>query len=270
MKVKYHIDRMKNPVERERAEQNVQRMAAFASALVCRRIQLLEYFGEKQTTHCGNCDVCKGDVVRTEATVDAQKILSAIARTGERFGVVHIIDVVTGADTEKIRRHHHNTLPTWGVGRDRNKTWWRAVVDELLAQKYLSRDEDRYNALTATARGRELLKGGEAFYLARVEEKKTAETRRSGSASGIKARTPAGSVDGFDERLYPVLRDLRNKVAAKKGVPAYIIFPDKTLREMSLLKPRTLEEMREVSGVGEKKLALYGKMFLELIKSVDD
>ena len=254
-KVRYHIGQMKDPGEKSRAERNLQRMTTLASVNVCRRKQLLEYFDENHPGSCGNCDVCLGEVRVTDATEDARKLLSAVARTGERFGAAHVVDVVRGADTDKIRKFRHQLLPTYGVGNDKDKRWWRSLADELVAQKYLDRDGERFNALVITDSGRNLLFGKESFKA----------TERKQPAKRVDVDT--GGVDWFESKeLLKNLRSLRKRIAAERGVPPYVVFSDKTLREMAARRPVTPDEMITVTGVGETKLERYGPQFIEEIR----
>ncbi len=257
-KIRYHIQRMDDPAERARAERNLQSMITFATANACRRKQLLGYFDEAHGGSCGNCDVCLGEIRVTDATEDARKLLSAVARTGQRFGAAHVIDVLRGADTEKIRSFRHNLLPTYGIGNDRDKRWWRKLTDDLIAQEHLKRETERFNTLSLTEKGRGLLFGRSTFEAAVYETKKAAEPV-----------SPA--TDLFrDKPLVNRLKELRKRIASDRGVPPYIVFSDKTLREIAARKPETLSQMRLISGVGEYKLKHFGSLFLEEIRKYGD
>ena len=255
MKIKYHIDRMDNAGERGRAERNLEQIITLASVHICRRKQLLDYFGEDYGDTCGNCDVCRGEAESEDATEDAQKILSAVVRTGERFGVAHVIDVVRGADTEKIRNFSHQRLPTWGVGKEKSKISWRRLADELLAQKCLRRDSDRYNALVLTPVGKDVLYGKKQF-----------TAMRYGDPSRADLPIPELSANQHGSAaLFQSLRATRKKIAKKRGVPPYVVFSDKTLREMAAVLPDSLPAMLRITGVGERKLDQYGETFLNII-----
>ena len=254
-KIRYHIDRMKKKGERERAERNLQRIVTLCSTNICRRHFILDYFGEEHPDSCGNCDVCLGEISVADASEDARKVLSAIMRTGERFGAAHVVDVVCGADTAKIRKFGHENLPTWGVGKDRGKSWWRNIIDELLAQECLIRDEERYNALRMTMKGKDVLFGRRSFEAARRSE--PVEPIEPELKRELRER---------DSALFEKLRDLRKGIARQRGVPPYVVFSDKTLKEMARLRPDALPSMLRVSGVGEKKLEAYGETFLKTIR----
>ena len=258
MKIQYHIDNMQDNKEKEKAVANLRRMSSFASVNVCRRKQILEYFDEPTAERCGFCDICTDKVEKVNASVDAQKVMSAVIRTGERFGIMHVIDVVSGADTEKIRKFNHNELKTWGTGSDKSKKWWRGIVDDLIRQEALLQDSESYNAVKLTSKGREILYGREPFYVIKKEEKITV----SAAAAALKEF----DVNNYDTELYKVLKDFRGELAAKKNVPPYIIFSDKSLKDMCIIKPTDNSSFLRVHGVGDKKMTEYGPLFLPLIK----
>ena len=255
-KIRYHIQRMEDPDEKQRAERNLQTMVTFASTNACRRRQLLEYFEEAHPGDCGSCDVCLGEVKVADATEDARKLLSAVARTGERFGAVHVIDVVRGADTDKVRKFRHDRLPTYGVGSDRDKQWWRNLTDELVAQKYLLRDSERFNALVITDEGRGLLYGRSSFEATVREEKKAVRQKDIDGVTWYESKD-----------LFKKLKELRRSMASARGVPPYVVFSDKTLREMAAVRPESTEELLGITGVGDYKLEHFGREFLEEIRS---
>lgn len=254
MKIQYHIDRMEDKKEKEKAEANLRRMSSFASVNVCRRKQILEYFDEECGDNCGSCDICTDAVERVDAATDAQKIMSAVMRTGEIFGAGHIIDVVCGADTEKIRKHSHKEIKTWGAGSDKPKSWWRGIIDDLIRQEAILKDSTKYNSLKLTPKGKAILFGREPFYIIKKEVKTAAH---GGLEFGAK---------NYDEKLFADLKLLRAEIAGKRGVPPYIVFSDKTLKDMCIIKPVDNSSLLRVSGVGEHKMDLYGAAFIERIK----
>jgi len=254
----YFIERMEDPAEQARTRENLNRIARFASVHVCRRKQILEYFGEPFEGSCGACDVCNGVTRKAEATVDARKILSAMARTGESFGINHIIDIVCGADTEKIRSRNHQELKTWGVGKDKSRKWWRGIVEELLGQELICQDVGRYNILKMNDTGREVLFGRKPFFISETT---------AGRESGVSAGPELPETGKFKDReLLGKLKELRTRIAREHGVPPYIIFNDRTLSEMSRIRPANLEDFLSVSGVGEKKREVYGPDFIAVIR----
>jgi ATP-dependent DNA helicase RecQ len=254
-KIRYFIDKMEDEGERAIAMEKLNQTVRFASHNVCRRKQLLSFFGEAYgEENCGACDICTGSVSRIDISTDARILMSAMARTSERFGIVHIIDVVIGADTKRIRELGHHELKTFGAGKNRDKNHWRFIVNELLAQELIRQDGDRYPVLKLTPRGSEVLTGKHEVFGLKREEPKTKERRR---------KTNEGS--WYDETLFERLRLIRKRIAGTNHVPPYVIFSDKTLHEMCRQMPMTASEMRQVSGVGDVKLARYGKDFLEEI-----
>ena len=182
--------------------------------------------------------------------------MSAMARTNERFGIVHVIDVVTGADTARMRELGHHELKTFGAGRDRDKNHWRFIVNELLAQELIKQDGDRYPVLKLTVKGAAVLTGKEEVYGLKREEVKTKERRRHIAEGGW-----------YDDGLFERLRALRKRIAGENRVPPYVIFSDKTLHEMCRHYPVTAAEMRRIAGVGDVKLERYGGEFMAEIKA---
>jgi ATP-dependent DNA helicase RecQ len=229
----------------------------FASHNVCRRKQLLSFFGESYgADNCGACDICTGSVNQVDISTDARILMSAVARTNERFGIVHIIDIVIGADTKRIRELGHHEIKTFGAGRHQDKNHWRFIVNELLAQELIRQDGDRYPVLKITPKGLEVLMGKKAVFGLMREEVKTKE-RRGKTAEG----------GWYDEMLFDRLRVIRKRIAGTNHVPPFVIFSDKTLHEMCRHFPKTASEMRRISGVGDVKLERYGEDFLEEIRS---
>jgi ATP-dependent DNA helicase RecQ len=260
VKQRYFIDQIRDSREQAKSRDNLNRLVRFATVNVCRRKQILEYFDEPCTGGCGSCDVCNDVTEKEEATVDAQKVLSAMFRTNQGFGINHIIDIVRGADTEKIRGKNHHSLKTYGVGKDKSKKWWRGIINELIGQEAVFQDSTRYNVLRMTELGRKILLGEETFYISGING------TDSGEPEGP-SRTDLLNRDGFkDKALYNLLKEKRTTLARENRVPPYIIFSDKTLKDMALLKPRNDDEFLLVSGVGEKKREVYGPHFLPVIE----
>jgi ATP-dependent DNA helicase RecQ len=256
-KIRYFIDKMEDEGERRIALEKLNQTVRFASHNVCRRKQLLSFFGEAYpAANCEACDICTGSADRIDISTDARIFMSAMARTNERFGIVHIIDIVMGADTPRVRELGHHEIKTFGAGRLHDKHHWRFIVDELLAQELLRQDGDRYPVLKLTSKGSGMLTGpGEVFGLKR-EAVKTKERRRKNFEGGH-----------YDEALFERLRVIRKKIAGENHVPPYVIFSDRTLHEMCVHIPKTASEMRMISGVGDVKLERYGGEFLQEILS---
>jgi ATP-dependent DNA helicase RecQ len=255
-KIKYFIDQAPEESERRIAMEKLNQTVKYASHNVCRRRQLLEYFGEKyQDENCGSCDICTGTVEKVDITIDAQKIMSAISRTGQRFGIMHIIDIITGADTKRIRNLEHDKIKTYGVGSGKKKNHWHFVVDELLAQEAILQDGDKYPVLILSDKGKRVLFGKEEISALRREGPKDKKRASKRSEFGP-----------YDEELFDRLRDLRKKLADDQQVPPYIIFSDRTLHGMCRSFPATPAAMTAVSGVGDSKLQRYGGEFISVIK----
>jgi len=256
-KMRFFIDSMQDETERARALGALTKVIGFASNSVCRRRTLLDYFGESYPhENCNSCDICLGTREVADCTREAQMLLSAIVRTEERFGAMHIVDIVTGSANKKIRDFGHDRLKTYGVGKEHEKKYWRQLIDELLAQKVIEKSEGLYPTLALLPKAIQLLKGDERLAIVRVEEKKKAK------ASPVKSVSSAAP---YNQALFELLRTLRKQIADEQGIPPYIVFSDRTLHDMAALYPRTAETMLTVSGVGEVKLERYGAQFLRLI-----
>jgi ATP-dependent DNA helicase RecQ len=244
---------------RRREHKRLDALLAYCEATRCRRVSLLAYFGEADAQPCGNCDNCLNPPQLVEATRQAQMLFSAIARTGERFGAAHVIDVVRGADTEKIRERGHDRLPTHGVGADMPKSYWQGLVRQCLASGFLELDIEGFGGLRLTATGRQVLQGQ-----ARVEIREITLSKKAVRAQRVAQAVETGDVDGD---MLARLKQLRKRLAADKRVPAYVVFSDATLIEMSVAKPQDLDALGEVKGVGPKKLEDYGEAFLRELTS---
>ena len=244
---------------RRREHKRLDALLAYCEATRCRRVSLLAYFGEADAQPCGNCDNCLNPPKLVEATRQAQMLFSAIARTGERFGAAHVIDVVRGADTEKVRERGHDRLPTHGVGADVPKSYWQGLVRQCLASGFLELDIEGFGGLRLTATGRQVLQG-----LARVEIREITLSKKAVRAQRVAQAVETGDVDGD---MLARLKQLRKRLAADKRVPAYVVFSDATLIEMSVAKPQDLDALGEVKGVGPKKLEDYGEAFLRELTS---
>ena len=232
-------------------------LLGWSEVTTCRRRALLEYFGDNLPDDCGNCDICLTPPKTWDGTVEAQKLLSCVYRTGQRFGAGHVIDVLRGKDTDKARRNRHEHLSTFGIGEDRSAVQWRSIVRQLMVQGYLRSDAQRYGALRLTPKTRPLLKGEE-----RIRLREDPSSRRVTKT----AREPSYQVTPRDEPLWEALRDLRIALSREAGVPPYVIFHDATLREMVRLRPSSPSELLALQGIGEKKLERYGASFLEVLR----
>ncbi len=232
-------------------------LVALCEAPRCRRQTLLAYFGET-TEPCGNCDLCIEGVETFDGTVEAQKAMSAILRTGERFGTEHLVQILTGAETEAIKRFGHDRLPTYGVGRERSANDWRSIFRQIYAGGLISLDIVQHGRWTVTDRGRRVLRGDE-----RIEIRRDVMGGK-GKVPGKSKAAPAAAAPE-DASLLAALKALRTELARAQGVPAYVVFADRTLLDMAARRPATPDAMRGVHGVGEAKIARYGERFLEVV-----
>jgi ATP-dependent DNA helicase RecQ len=256
-KIRYFIDQVPDEAERAIAMEKLNQTVRFASHNVCRRKQLLAFFGETYPKdNCGTCDICTGLVKQIDISTDARIIMSAMARTSERFGIGHIIEIVIGGDSKRIRELGHDKIKTFGAGKHHDKMHWRFIVDELLAQELIRQDGDRYPVLKLTPKGASLLTGQEQISGLKREEAKTKGRRKQ-----------IGDLSSSDRALFERLRVIRKKFAEEQEVPPFVIFSDKTLHEMCRYFPQTEADMRQITGVGDVKLERYGREFIEEIKA---
>jgi ATP-dependent DNA helicase RecQ len=242
---------------KRREHRRLDALISYCESAECRRIALLGYFDE-QTGPCGNCDNCLNPPTLVDATRQAQMLLSAIHRTGQAFGAGHVIDVLLGAETDKVRQRGHDRLPTYGVGKDFPKQYWQSLVRQAVAGGQVMINIAKYGGLEITERGRAILKGEMPFFF-REPGKKAARAAR-------RLQRQATSAD-IDAALLAKLKDLRLSLARAQQVPAYVVFPDATLIEMARIRPSSLDQMREISGVGPRKLEQFGPQFLEVTRA---
>ncbi len=252
------IDESGAPEQQKRLEaQKLTALLAYCEAPRCRRVVLLDYFGEAASP-CGNCDVCLDPPELFDGTVAAQKVLSAAYRTGQRFGAGHLIDLLRGKNNEKILQYGHDKLPTYGVGQDLDERAWRSVIRQLLAAGLLQADLTEYGALKLTAEARPVLKGER-----RVELRRHMVHRPLGKATGRAA--PVADLGAEAAALFERLRQWRMDTAKAQGVPAYVILHDRTLKEIASARPASLAHLAQISGMGEAKTERYGAALLQLV-----
>ncbi|MFD2233665.1 DNA helicase RecQ [Phaeospirillum tilakii] len=246
--------------EQKRVEhRRLDALLALCEAPRCRRQTLLAYFGETRTEPCGHCDLCQTGVAVYDGTVDAQKLMSAILRTGQRFATEHLVNILVGTETDAVRQWNHQSLPTFGVGADRTREQWRSIVRQIYAAGLIVPDMVEWGRWSLTPVGREVLHGR-----ARVELRATALTPQTGRKRA--AAPPPAAAANADPTLLAALKALRSRLAAEEKVPAYVVFPDRTLIEMAAHRPASLAALGEIHGVGERKLARFGQAFLEVIR----
>lgn len=239
-------------LERRKLDQ----LLGYCETMQCRRQVLLAGFGEEYPQACGNCDNCLQPAQAWDATVAAQKALSCVYRTGQRFGAAHLIEVLRGGEGERLRQFGHDRLSTYGIGADLDARTWRSVFRQLLAQGLLESDP-QHGGIRLTETSRAVLGGKQAVML-RQEAPRRRERARASEA--------AASLSAADAPLFESLRDLRARLAREQNVPAYVIFHDRTLREIAAHRPATLDELARVDGIGGSKLARYGPQVLEAVR----
>jgi ATP-dependent DNA helicase RecQ len=255
------IEQAESSDERKRIErQRLNALLALAEAPRCRRQTLLAYFGESSGP-CGNCDLCQEGVERFDGTIDAQKAMSAILRTGERFGVEHLVALLRGERTENILKFNHDRLPTFGVGADRRSVEWRSIFRQLSATGLIAQDLAEHGRWWVTDEGWQVLKGD-----ARIELRKELAAPASKASRRDKRAAEASAIANDDDAVLLVaLKALRTRLAQAQKVPAYVVFSDRTLIELATHRPASLNALREIHGVGDTKLERYGAAFLEVI-----
>ena len=247
--------------ERRRTERRkLDAMIGLCEAASCRRQALLAYFGEASGP-CGRCDLCRGGVSLVDGTVPAQKVLSAIVRTGQRFGAAYVCDVIVGKESDAVRRNRHDQLKTFGVGQDKPLSAWRQVVRQLFAMGAVAENDGGYGGLHVTERGEGILFGRETIELRPDPEPKAARSRDRKRAESDD--DPA--MDPQSEALFQHLRGLRATIAREEGIAAFMVFPDRTLIEMARTRPVDLYALRTVHGVGERKREAYGARFVAAV-----
>ena len=244
-------------------KQKLNSLLALAETSECRRKVLLKYFGDELSENCNNCDTCHTPVTQFDATLEAQKVLSAVSRTGQRFGSGHLIDLLMGKETDKIVSNGHQYLPTYGVGKDRNKNQWNSIIRQLVSLGFLNISAEGFGSLTLAENSGGVLNGKNKVFLRQdvFQSKKETSFRLSS-----KEKSNVFDSDNTRE-LFEKLKETRMSLAKTQKVPPYVIFHDSTLRELAHCKPKSLAEMEDVSGIGKSKLTKYGSTFLKIISN---
>jgi len=245
-------------------------LVALAETVHCRRQRLLGYFGEAQTGEsCGNCDNCLTPPRVRDGKVLAQKLLSCVYRTGQRFGAMHLIDVLVGRLTERVKQFNHNQLSVFGIGRELNEKQWRAVLRQLVAMGHLRADSDAFGALKLTDSARGVLKGETTVMLREQVEGTRNRAVRGKSRRGELAPATDGKGGAVNPALHAALRAWRSEVARQRGVPAYVVLHDSTIDGIAAVRPATLTELRGIAGIGDKKLEHYGDELIRLVNGTE-
>jgi len=265
------IENSDSSQDRKRLQkQKLDALLGFCETIQCRRQTLLHYFGESYKNTCGNCDNCIDPPKTWNGTVSAQKALSCVFRTGQRFGAVHLIDVLLGKKTERVLQFNHDQLTVFGVGEDQSEGQWRGIFRQLVAMGLLAVDMEGFGGLSLTETSRPVLKGERSIILRQEKDppKKSRQTRTNSHAAGggkLAAKKSSIEISVLEEPLWQALRSARMVIAKDQGVPPYVIFHDATLLEILRTKPTTIDEMANVSGVGAAKLQRYGTAFIKVI-----
>jgi ATP-dependent DNA helicase RecQ len=256
IKQQYFIRQIEDEAEQKNAYGKLQQMVAYCELATCRRHYLLSYFGEDYPhEQCDGCDICVSPQEDFDATIISQKIMSAMIRTGQRFGMNYIIDVLLGAKNKKILERNHHELSVYGIVDDFSQEELRRIISQLISRKLIDKSGDEYPTLTLSPHGQDVLK-------------QRAEIRLPKPQSIAKLSQPSEAVEaGYDRDLFEQLRLWRKKIADEKGVPPYVIFSDLTLRQMAFYLPQSEENFSRISGVGDEKLKQYGEIFTEVIQT---
>ena len=255
-KVEYFIDQKESEEEREHARWQLRRVVQYAHHTGCRMTPLLAYFGQEHPGACGHCDNCLKPPEVADATTDAQKLISAIARTGQRFGVAHVINVLRGSKAQKLIEYQHDRLTVYGIGEDKPAAYWRQLAEHLLHEGLLSASADQYRTVHLSPDSRSVLVGDRPVSMAVSRVAKQASPRRAAAHSDAP----------MDQALFDTLRSLRKELADERGVPPYVVFGDKTLIQFAQHLPQDDSAFLEISGVGQKKLEQYGPVFMQAIR----
>ena len=237
-------------------------LLGLCEASTCRRVRLLDYFDEASVP-CGNCDVCLEPPQVWDGTLAAQKALSCVYRTGQRFGAAHLIDVLLGKETERVHQWGHGNLSTFGIGKELDEKVWRTVFRQLIAQGLLAVDHASYGSLKLVEASRAVLSGGQVVHLRQAQASRPKAAARRSAATGT---VRGAELDPAAGRLWQRLREWRATIAREHGVPAYVVFHDATLAELARLRPLTAAALGQISGVGTRKLERYGAALLELLR----
>jgi ATP-dependent DNA helicase RecQ len=258
------IDSSAAPEDVKRVERGkLDALLGVCETAACRRQAILAHFGETLPTPCGNCDNCLQPPDMFDATIACRKALSAILRTGQRFGAGHLTDLLLGVTTEKITRFGHDQLPTFGVGKEQDRKGWGAVFRQLIVRGAVAVDHESFGALCMTAVAEPILRGTEPVSFRRDRSTTAASTL-------IKKKNERIALGGAAATLFEILRAERTRLAREQNVPAYVIFHDTTLAAIATARPNSMEALAEIPGMGRTKLDRYGQAVLAAVNSAAD
>jgi ATP-dependent DNA helicase RecQ len=255
---------------KRRDHKRLDALIAYCEAAECRRRTMLAYFGEEAAA-CGNCDACLEPAEVSDGTAEARLALTAIQGTGQRFGAAHVIDVLRGAENEKVRKFRHQGLPAYGGGAGLRKEEWQSILRQMLAGGLLKLDIQGYGGLSVTAQGFALLQGERSFHYRKDTLRRAGRAPRRQEpisptgAPSDQAPPEAGALSEDDARLLERLKELRLSIARERGVPAYVVFHDRSLHDMARRRPKSRDEFAEIHGIGAAKLAKFAEPFVALI-----
>lgn len=258
----------KTVTERDNARLLLQEMISYAESSVCRKRQLLHYFGEHLPKDCGYCDNCIKPKEKYEGESYIGKVLQAAQQTGERFGISHLIDVIRGKESDYVKSHDHNKLDIFGEGRDYDASYWNSVIRQTLLSNFLEKDIENIGTLKITEKGHKFLAAPYSVILSKdhtytdLGEEEEPDSAGNGSGNG---NVNSGNVKSYDENLFEALKKLRKEIAKKKNLPPYVIFQEPSLEEMATTYPTTKEDLAAINGVGTGKVMKFGKPFMDLI-----
>lgn len=256
-----HLMRDKPLSEREVGAQLINETVAYAESAVCRRKILLHYFGEDwDTTNCGNCDNCLNAKEKVEAKEEAVKVMKAVTALDERFPAEYVINVLTGKLTPQINMFRHESLPVFGTGKDRDEHFWNSLIRQLLLENMIRKDIEEYGLLKMAPEGDKFLKKPASFKIVLNNLFEDANEDDDESEKG------GGGASATDDKLFEMLKELRQKEAKKKSLPPFVIFLESSLQDMATMFPTTIPELEKISGVSKGKAARYGKPFIEVIE----
>ncbi|HVT62117.1 MAG TPA: DNA helicase RecQ [Legionellaceae bacterium] len=246
--------------EQQRIEHHkLNHMLAFATATHCRRQILLRYFNEQLAQPCGFCDVCDTPPITIDATIAAQKFLSCVYRLKQNYGLTHVIDVLRGSESEKIKQYHHHRLSTYGIGKAHSEAYWRHLAWQLIHRDYCFQDTEHFNVIRLTAKAKEVLVHKNSIYLTELPPVTNVSHKKMKAEIKTQSAHP----------LFEQLRALRRRLAEEESKPPFLIFSDATLHDMIRVKPRNTEELLTVFGIGQHKVVQYGAPFLELLQNLE-
>jgi ATP-dependent DNA helicase RecQ len=252
-KIEYFINQKTEQNQQQKARQQLRQVLDYAEGTECRRSSVLGYFGESFAGNCGNCDNCRNGTNNQDWTIEAQKFLSCVARTGQKFGMMHIINVLRGGKGERIIQYQHHLLSTYGIGKDKTVQEWKRLSRSLVQQNLLVETEDDFRILKLNQHSWEVMRKQRSVFIA-VPQKANGQILGDDNPNTLES-----------DLLFDRLRQLRKKIADSQGVPPYVIFHDSSLRLMAQSKPRSLGEFRQISGVVHSKVQQYGDIFIAAI-----